>query len=44
MASKFLEVTERREENPFYFNSCGYTEKIPLDIGVEVSDLHTQSE
>ena len=44
MASKFLEVTERREENPFSFNSCGYTEKTPLDIGVEVSDLHTQSE
>ena len=25
MASKFLEVVERYEENPFWFNSCGYT-------------------
>jgi len=40
MASKFLEVTEGLEENPFYFNSCGCTDESPLDIGVEVSDLN----
>jgi len=39
MASKFLEVVEKYEENPFWFNSCGYTDKLPLDIGVEVTDL-----
>jgi hypothetical protein len=39
MASKFSEVVDGREDNPFYFNSCGYTDKLPLDIGVEVTDL-----
>lgn len=39
MASKFLEVVDGREDNPWYFNSCGYTDKLPLDIGVEVTDL-----
>ncbi|WP_228450720.1 hypothetical protein [Chryseolinea soli] len=39
MSSKFLEVVEGYEENPFWFNSCGYTDKLPLDIGVEVTDL-----
>lgn len=39
MASKFLEIVERYEENPFWFNSCGCTDKLPLDIGVEVTDL-----
>lgn len=39
MASKFLEVTGRLEENPFNFNSCGVTDKIVLDIEVEVTDL-----
>lgn len=39
MASKFLEVTDRYEENPFNFNSCGFTDKITLDIEVEVTDL-----
>jgi hypothetical protein len=39
MASKFLEVVDGRENNPFYFNSCGYTDNLPIDIGVEVTDL-----
>ena len=39
MSSKFLEVVHRMEDNPFYFNSCGFTNKTPLDIGVEVTDL-----
>ena len=39
MASKFLEVLDGYEENPFHFNSCGYTDKLPLDIGVDVTDL-----
>lgn len=39
MASKFLEVVNQHEENPFYFNDCGYTDKLPLDIGVKVIDL-----
>ena len=27
------------EDNPFDFNDCGYTDKNPFDIGVEVTDL-----
>jgi len=38
MGCKFKEVTSGYEENPFYFNECGYTNKIPFDIGVEVTD------
>ncbi len=39
MAGKFYDVCEKYEENPFDFNSCGYTEKIPLDLGVEITDF-----
>lgn len=39
MASKFYEVANEYEDNPFNFNDCGYTDKIPFDVGVEVTDL-----
>lgn len=39
MGSKFNEVTYEYEDNPFDFNECGYTDKNPFDIGVEVTDL-----
>lgn len=39
MASKFIEVPCGYEDNPFDFNDCGYTDKNPFDIGVEVTDL-----
>ncbi len=39
MASKFSEVVYGYEQNPFYFNDCGFTTKLPLDIGVKVIDL-----
>lgn len=39
MGSKFTEVAYEDEENPFDFNDCGYTDKNPFDIGVEVMDL-----
>lgn len=39
MGSKFNEVTYEDEDNPFDFNDCGYTNKNPFDIGVEVTDL-----
>ena len=39
MGSKFNEVANEYEDNPFDFNDCGYTEKNPFDIGVEVTDL-----
>jgi len=44
IASKFKEVTCKYEENPFYFNACGCTDEIPLDIGVEVTDLPRERE
>lgn len=39
MGSKFNEVPYGYEDNPFDFNDCGYTDKNPFDIGVEVTDL-----
>lgn len=39
MGSKFNEVPYEYEDNPFGFNDCGYTDKNPFDIGVEVLDL-----
>lgn len=39
MGSKFNEVANEYEDNPFDFNDCGYTDKNPYDIGVEVIDL-----
>ena len=39
MASKFNEVPNKHEDNPFDFNDCGYTDRNPFDIGVEVTDL-----
>ena len=39
MGSKFNEVPYEYEDNPFDFNDCGYTDKNPFDIGVEVIDL-----
>ncbi|RYD97671.1 MAG: hypothetical protein EOP54_10185 [Sphingobacteriales bacterium] len=39
MASKFIEVPYEYEDNPFDFNDCGYTDRNPFDIGVEVTDL-----
>jgi hypothetical protein len=39
MGSKFNEVLYEYEDNPFDFNDCGYTERNPFDIGVEVLDL-----
>jgi hypothetical protein len=39
MGSKFNEVPHEYEDNPFDFNICGYTDKNPFDIGVEVTDL-----
>ncbi len=39
MISKFNEVIDGYEDNPFDFNDCNYTDKNPFDIGVEVTDL-----
>ena len=39
MVSKFREIAYKEEDNPFDFNDCPYTDKNPLDIGVEVIDL-----
>lgn len=39
MGSKFIEVACEDEDNPFDFNDCCYTDKLPFDIGVEVLDL-----
>ncbi|MCF6401732.1 hypothetical protein L3C95_02535 [Chitinophaga filiformis] len=39
---KFSEVAAEWECNPFDFNMCGYTNAIPFDIGVEVTDLPQQ--
>ncbi|NIG52589.1 hypothetical protein [Chitinophaga sp. Cy-1792] len=42
MGSKFREVANELEDNPFDFNDCAYTNRIPFDIGVEVMDLPIQ--
>jgi len=39
LASKFQDVVEEFENNPFDFNECGYTNRIPFDIGIEITDL-----
>ena len=39
MSSKFYNVWEGYDENPFDFNNCGYTDKNPFDIGIEITDL-----
>ena len=39
MASKFQEVVEEIEDNPFDFNDCSYMSRIPFDIGIEITDL-----
>jgi len=39
MASKFQDALEGFDTNPFYFNDCGYLDRIPLDIGIEITDL-----
>jgi hypothetical protein len=44
MSSKFYDVWEGFEENPFDFNDCGYTNKNPFDIGIEIQDLPLSDE
>jgi len=39
MSSKFYDVWEGYDENPFDFNDCAYTDKNPFDIGIEITDL-----
>lgn len=39
MSSKFYDVCEGWDDNPFDFNDCGYTDKNPFDIGIEITDL-----
>ena len=39
MASKFQDVVEQFDDNPFDFNDCGYTNRTPFDIGIEITDL-----
>ena len=39
LASKFQDVVEGFDSNPFDFNDCGYTNPIPYDIGIEITDL-----
>ena len=39
MGCKFNEVPYEYEDNPLDFNDCGFINKIPFDIGVEVTDL-----
>jgi len=43
VACKFREVASDYEESPFYFNECRYTNRIPFDIGVEVTDIPKRS-
>lgn len=39
LASKFQDVVEGFEENPFDFNDCGYLyPKLSFDIGIEIVD------
>lgn len=44
MSSKFYDVWEGFEENPFDFNDCGYINKNPFDIGIEIQDLPLSDE
>ena len=44
MGSKFCDVLEQLDDNPFDFNDCGYTGPIPFDMGVEVTDLPLTNE
>lgn len=44
MSSKFYDVWEGYEDNPFDFSDCGYINKIPFDIGIEVTDLPMSDE
>ena len=39
MGSKFREVADGEEDNPFDFNDCVFIDKNPFDIGIEVIDL-----
>lgn len=39
LAGKFYDVWEGFEENPFDFNDCGYTDRLPFDLGIEIIDL-----
>lgn len=39
MGAMFRDVTYESENNPFDFNDCCYTNRIPFDFGVEVTDL-----
>ena len=39
MSSKFYDVWEGYDENPFDFNDCAYIDKNPFDIGIEITDL-----
>lgn len=39
MSSKFYDVWEGYDDNPFDFNDCGYTDKNPFDIGIEIEDI-----
>ena len=39
MSSKFYDVWEGYDDNPFDFNDCGYIDKIPFDIGIEITDI-----
>ncbi|MEM8895223.1 MAG: hypothetical protein AAGC88_11645 [Bacteroidota bacterium] len=39
VSSKFYDVLEGLDSNPFDFNDCGYTDKNPFDIGIEITDL-----
>ncbi len=39
MSSKFYDVWEGFDDNPLDFNDCGYIDKIPFDLGIEITDL-----
>ena len=39
MSSKFYDSWEGYDDNPLDFNSCGYTNKNPFDIGIEITDM-----
>ncbi len=39
MSSKFYDVLHGYDENPFDFADCGYMDKSPFDIGIEITDL-----
>ena len=41
ITSKFQGIAEGFNNDPFDSNECGYTDRIPFDIGTEVSDLPT---